>query len=69
MRDLGTANAPLTNDLSVWLWVSGTAYSSSAIYWGDKLFNALYIKTALLYFKRSLPRFLEWESFSDCAFS
>ena len=25
--DLGIANAPLTNDLSAWLWVSNTGFS------------------------------------------
>lgn len=51
-RDLGTANAPLTDDLSVRLWVSDTGFSKSVIYWGVKLFMALYVKTALLYFNR-----------------
>ena len=52
VRDLGTANAPLTNDRSVRLWVSATGFSKSVIYWGVKWFIALYVKTALLYFNR-----------------
>ena len=40
-RHLGTANAPLTDDLSVLLWVSDTGFSRSVIYWGVKLFRAL----------------------------
>ena len=40
-RDLGTANAPSTDDLSVRLWVSDTGFSRSVIYWGVKLFRAL----------------------------
>ena len=40
-RDLGTTNAPLTDDLSVRLWVSDTGFSRSAIYWGVKLPRAL----------------------------
>ena len=51
-RDLGTANAPLTDDCSVQLWVSATSFSKSVIYWGVKLFIALYVKTTLLYFNR-----------------
>ena len=47
-RDLGTANAPLTDDCSVRLWVSATGFSISVIYWSVKLFMALYVKTALL---------------------
>ena len=31
-RDIGTANAPLTNDRSVRLWVSATGFSKSVIY-------------------------------------
>ena len=42
-RYLGTANAPSTDD---------TGFSKSVIYWGVKLFVALYIKMALLYFSR-----------------
>ena len=49
VRDLGTDNAPLTNDRSVRLWVSATGFSKSVIYWGVKWFMALYVKTALLY--------------------
>ena len=41
--DLGTANAALTDDRSVRLWVSATGFSKSVIYWGVKLFIALYI--------------------------
>ena len=51
-RDIGTANAPLTDDRSVRLWDSGTGFSKSMIYWGVKLFKALYVKTVLLYFNR-----------------
>ena len=51
-RDLGTANAPLTGDPIVGLWVSATGFSKSLIYWGVKLFMALYVKMALLYFNR-----------------
>ena len=51
-RDLGTANAPLTDDSSVQLWVSATGFSKSMIYWGVKLFISLYVKAALLYFDR-----------------
>ena len=51
-RDLGTANAPLTDDRSVRLWVSATGFSKSVMYWGVKLFMALYVKTALLYLNR-----------------
>ena len=51
-RDLGTANAPLTDDRSVRLWVSATGFTKSVIYLGVKLFMALYVKTALLYFNR-----------------
>ena len=40
-RDLRTANAPLTDDLSVGLWVSDTAFSRFVIYWGVKLLRAL----------------------------
>ena len=40
-RDLGKTNAPLTDDLSVWLWVSETGFSRSVIYWSVKLFRAL----------------------------
>ena len=50
--DLGTANAPLTDDLSARLCVSDTGFSKSVIYRGVKLFIALYVKTALLYFNR-----------------
>ena len=49
-RDLGTANAPSTDDRSVRLWVSSTSFSKSVIYWGVKLFMTLYVNTALLYF-------------------
>ena len=45
-------NAPLTDDRSVRVWVSATGISKSVIYWGVKLFMALYVKTALLYFNR-----------------
>ena len=51
-RDLGTANAPLTDDRSVRLWVSATGFSKSVIYWVVKLFKAVYVKMALLYFNR-----------------
>ena len=51
-RDIGTANAPLTNDHSVRLWVSATGLSKSVIYLGVKLFMAMYVKMALLYFFR-----------------
>ena len=37
-RDLGTSNAPLTDDRSVRLWVSATGFSKFVIYWGVKLF-------------------------------
>ena len=47
-RDLGTANAPLTDYYSVRLWVSATGFIKSMIYWGVKLFMALYVKMALL---------------------
>ena len=40
-RELGKANAPLTDDLSVRLWVSETGFNRSVIYWGVKLFRAL----------------------------
>ena len=43
-RDLGTANAPLTDGRSVRLWVSATGFSKSVIYCGVKLFMALYVK-------------------------
>ena len=49
-RDLGTANAPLTDDRNVRLWVSATGFSKSVMYWGVKLIMALYVKTALLYY-------------------
>ena len=49
-RDLGTANAPSTDDRSLRLWVLATGFSKSVIYWGVKLFMVLYVKTALLYF-------------------
>ena len=45
-RDLGTANAPSTDDQSVRFW------ASNSIYWGIKLFIALHVNTALLYFNR-----------------
>ena len=46
-RDLGTHNdAPWTDDRSVRLW------ASNSIYWGIKLFIALHVNTALLYFNR-----------------
>ena len=45
-RDLGTANAPLTYDRSIRLWVSATGFSKAVIYWGVKLFMALHVKTA-----------------------
>ena len=48
-RDLGKANAPLTDDRSVRLLVSATGFSKSVMYWGVKLCMALYVKTALLY--------------------
>ena len=51
-QDLGTANAPLTDDRSVRVRVSATGFSKSVIYRGVKLFMALYVKTALLYFNR-----------------
>ena len=41
-RDLGTANLPST--------VYDYGFSKSVIIWGVKLFMALYVKTALLYF-------------------
>ena len=44
--DLGTANAPLTDDRSVQLWVSATGFIKSVIYWGVKLFTALYVKVS-----------------------
>ena len=47
-RDLGTANAPLTDDHSALLWVSATGFSKSVIYLGVKLFMDLYVKTAFL---------------------
>ena len=50
-RGLGTANAPLTDDRSVQLWVSATGFSKSVIYWCVKLFMALYVNTAM-YFNR-----------------
>ena len=53
-RDLGTANAPLTDDRSVRLWLSASDFSRYVIYWGVKIFMALYEKTAfcciLIYF-------------------
>ena len=52
MRDLGTANASSNEDRCVRLWVSATGFSKSVIYWGVKLFMALYVKTAVLYFYR-----------------
>ena len=42
----------MTDDLSARLLVSATGFSKSVIYWGVKLFMALYVKTALLYFNR-----------------
>ena len=45
-------NAPLTDDRSVRIWVSATGFSKSVIYWGVKLFMALYVKAALLYINR-----------------
>ena len=51
-RDLGTANAPLTDDGSARLWVSATGFSKSVMCWGVKLFMALYVNTALLHFNR-----------------
>ena len=51
-RDLETANAPLNDDRSVRLWVSATRFTKSVVYLGVKLFMALYVKTALLYFNR-----------------
>ena len=49
-QDLGTANAPLTDDRSVRSWVSASGFSKSVIYWVVKLFMALCVETALLYF-------------------
>ena len=49
----GTANAPLTDERSVRLWVSATGFSISMIYWGVKLSMAFSVKMALLYFNRS----------------
>ena len=50
--DLGTANAPLTGDRSVRIWVLATAFSKSVIYLGIKLSMAMKVNTALLYFNR-----------------
>ena len=47
-RDLGTANAPLTDDCSVRLWVSATGFSKPVIYWDVKLFVALPCKDGLV---------------------
>ena len=44
--------APLTDDHNVLLWVSAIGFGKSVIYWGVKLFMALYVKKALLYFNR-----------------
>ena len=51
--DLGTANVPLADDLSVRFCVSDAGFNRVVIYSGVRLFNALYVKTALLYFNRS----------------
>ena len=51
-RDIGTANVPLPDDRSVRLRVLATGFSKSVILWRVKLFMALYVKTALLYFNR-----------------
>ena len=49
-RDLGTANAPLTDDLSVRFWVSDTGFSKLVIYRGVfELSMALYVKTASVF--------------------
>ena len=44
-RDLGTANAPLTDDRNVRLRVSATGFSKCVINWGVKLFMDLYVMT------------------------
>ena len=51
--DPGTANVPLADDLSARLCVSDAGFSRVVIYSGVRLFNALYVKTALLYLNRS----------------
>ena len=45
-RDIGTANAPLTDDHSIRVWVLYTGFSKSLIYWVVK-----FVCIALLYFK------------------
>ena len=52
-RDIGTANVPFADDLRVRSCVSDTGFKRVVIYSGVKLFNALYVKIALLYVSRS----------------
>ena len=54
-RDPGTANAPLTDDLSVRLCVSDTGFSRSVIYLGVKLFRAV-SKDSLVVFQSFINR-------------
>ena len=51
--DLGTANVPLADDLSAGLCVSDAGFNRVVIYSGVRLFIALYVKTAVLYFNCS----------------
>ena len=53
VRDLGTANVPLADDLSARSCVSDTGFSMVVIYSGVRLFKALYVRTALLFVNRS----------------
>ena len=53
VRELGTANVPLADDLSARSCVSDTGFSMVVIYSGVKLFKALYVRIALLYVNRS----------------
>ena len=51
-RDLGTANAPLTDDRSVRLWVSATGFSKFVIYEGCSNMNASGFITFFTYMLR-----------------
>ena len=48
-----TYNVPLTDDRRLRLCTSDIGFSSFEMYSGDRLFSALYVKTALLYFSLS----------------
>ena len=54
VRDLGSDNVPLTDDLRLRLWVSETGFNKFVIYSGVSIFRALYVSTALLYVRRLL---------------